>query len=208
MAELNPLRRRMIEDMKVRNLSPVTQRCYVHAVAKFVQYFNRSPDRLGLADVRTYQFHLMSSGMSWAGFNVAVCALRFFYDVTLGRSAMVDRIPYARKQLPVILSADEVVQFLAAVPNLKHRTALMTAYAAGLRVSEVMRLKILQRAAPTAPPGGRGAHHRRDNRDLSSRQTGRQPLPQPAPASADHCPRAHAQRPPAVSRLDPRAHPP
>src|ERR1700730_17842035 len=82
--------------------------------------------------------------MSWAGFNVAVCALRFFYGVTLGRSAMVDRIPYARKrrQLPVILSADEVTRFLAAVPNRKHRTALMTAYAAGLRVSEVVRLKI------------------------------------------------------------------
>src|SRR3984893_7759296 len=132
MAELNPLRRRMIEDMKVRNLSPVTQRCYVHAVAKFAQYFNRSPDRLGLADVRTYQIHLVSSGMSWAGFNVAVCALRFFYGITLGRSAMVDRIPYARKrrQLPVILSADEVARFLAAVPTLKHWTALMTAYAA------------------------------------------------------------------------------
>jgi integrase/recombinase XerD len=96
MAELNPLRRRMIEDMKVRNLSPVTQRCYVHAVAKFAQYFNRSPDRLGLADVRTYQIHLVSSGMSWAGFNVAVCALRFFYGITLGRSAMVDRIPSLR----------------------------------------------------------------------------------------------------------------
>jgi hypothetical protein len=62
MAELNPLRRRMIEDMKVRNLSPVTQRCYVHAVAKFARYFNRSPDRLGLTDVRTYQIHLASSG--------------------------------------------------------------------------------------------------------------------------------------------------
>ena len=66
MAELNPLRRRMIEDMKVRNLSPVTQRCYVHAVAKFAQFFDRSPDRLGLAEVRTYQIHLVSSGMSWA----------------------------------------------------------------------------------------------------------------------------------------------
>src|SRR5260221_9821270 len=139
-----PLRRRMSEDMQVRNLSPVTQRCYVHAVAKFAQHFNRSPDRLGLAEVRTYQIHLVSTGTSWAGFNVAVCALRFFYGVTLGRAAMVDRIPYARKrrQLPVILSADEVVRFLAAVPSLKHRTALMTAYAAGLRVSEVVRLKI------------------------------------------------------------------
>ena len=144
MAEMNPLRRRMIEDMKIRNLSPVTQRCYVHAVAKFARHFNRSPDRLGLAEIRSYQIHLTSIGISWAGFNVAVCALRFFYGVTLGRAAMVERIPYARKrrQLPVILSAEEIARFLAAVPSLKHRTALMTAYAAGLRVSEVVHLKL------------------------------------------------------------------
>jgi hypothetical protein len=84
MAEMNPLRRCMIEDMKVRNLSPATQRCYVHAVAKFAQHFNRSPDRLGLAEIRAYQIHLTSIGGSWAGFNVAVCALRFFYGVTPG----------------------------------------------------------------------------------------------------------------------------
>jgi integrase/recombinase XerD len=144
MTDMSPLRRRMIEDMKIRNLSPKTQRCYVHAVAKFAQHFHRSPDRLALAEVRAYQIHLTSIGASWAGFNVAVCALRFFYGVTLGRTAMVERIPYARKhrQLPVILSADEITRFLAAVPSLKHRTALMTAYAAGLRVSEVVHLKI------------------------------------------------------------------
>ena len=144
MTEMNPLRRRMIEDMQVRNLSPVTQRCYVHAVAKFAQHFNRSPDRLGLEEVRAYQIHLTTTGISWAGFNVAVCALRFLYGVTLGRTAMVERIPYARKQqqLPVILSADEIVRFFAAVPSLKHRTALMAAYAAGLRVSEVVQLRV------------------------------------------------------------------
>ena len=144
MAEINPLRRRMIEDMKIRNLSPVTQRCYVHAVAKFARHFNRSPDQLELAEIRAYQIHLTSTGASWAAFNVAVSALRFFYGVTLGRAAMVERIPYARKQqqLPVILSADEVVRFFAAVPGLKNRTALMTAYAAGLRVSEVVGLRV------------------------------------------------------------------
>ena len=144
MAEMSPLRRRMIEDMKVRNLSPVTQRCYVHAVAKFARHFSRSPNRLGLTEIRAYQIHLTTTGLSWAGFNVAVCALRFFYGVTLGRTAIVERIPYARKrrQLPVILSAEEVVRFFAAVPSLKHRTALMTAYAAGLRVSEVVRVKL------------------------------------------------------------------
>lgn len=144
MANLSLLRRRMIEDMQVRNLSPVTERCYVHAIAKFARHFNRSPDRLGLAEIRAYQIHLTTTGISWAGFNVAVCALRFFYGITLGRTAMVERIPYARKrrQLPVILSVDEIARFLAAVPSLKHRTALMTAYAAGLRVSEVVHLKI------------------------------------------------------------------
>ena len=113
MAEKNPLRRRMIEDMQLR--------CYVHAVAQFARHFNQSPDRLGRAEIRAYQIHLTTTGISWAGFNVAVCALRFFYGVTLGRTAMVDRIPYARKprRLPVILSADELVQFFSAVPNLK-----------------------------------------------------------------------------------------
>jgi integrase/recombinase XerD len=116
MAEVTPLRRRMIEDMQVRNLSPVTQRCYVRAVAKFARHLNRSPDRLGLAEIRAYQIHLTTTGISWAGFNVAVCALRFFYGVPLGRTAIVERIPYARKrrQLPVILSADEVMKFFAA----------------------------------------------------------------------------------------------
>jgi site-specific recombinase XerD len=144
MAEMNPLRRRMVEDMKTRNLSPVTQRCYVHAVAKFARHFNRPPDQLGLTEVRAYQIHLNSTGASWAAFNVAVSALRFFYGVTLGRAEMVERIPYARKQqqLPVILSAEEVVRFLVAVPGLKNRTALMTAYAAGLRVSEVVGLRV------------------------------------------------------------------
>ena len=87
--------------------------------------------------------HLVSTGVSWQGFNQAVCALRFFYGVTLGRAAMVERIPYVRKlqQLPVVLSGAEVVRFLAAVRGLKHRMALTTAYAAGLRVSEVVRLK-------------------------------------------------------------------
>src|ERR1700757_3923757 len=142
MAEMNPLRRRMIEDMQVRNLSPVTQRCYVHAVAKFAQHFNRSPDRLGLEEIRAYQIHLTATGISWAGFNVAVCALRFFYGVTLGRTAMVERIPYARKhrQLPVILSTDEVARFFAAVPSLKPRPAWSAAYAAGPGVWKGVRL--------------------------------------------------------------------
>ncbi len=144
MAEMSPLRRRMIEDMTVRNLSPATQRSYLHAVTKFSQYFGRSPERLGLEDVRAFQVHLVSNGISWSGLNQTVCALRFFYGVTLGHGEIPERIPYARepRKLPLVLSADEVVRFLEAVPSLKTRAALTTAYAAGLRASEAVGLKL------------------------------------------------------------------
>jgi site-specific recombinase XerD len=144
MTEISPLRRRMVEDMTVRNLSPATQRSYLYAVAKFSRFFGKSPERLELEDVRTYRVHLASQGIAWATLNQTVAALRFFYGVTLGRPEIPERIAYARepRRLPVVLSADEVVRFLEAVPSLKSRTALTTAYAAGLRVSEVVALKV------------------------------------------------------------------
>ncbi len=112
MVELSPLRRSMIEDMTIRNLSPATQRSYVDAEAKFSRYFDRSPDRLGLKDVRAFQVHLVSTGISWPALNQAVCALRFFYGVTLGHAEIPERIAYARspRTLPVVSSADEVVR--------------------------------------------------------------------------------------------------
>ena len=77
----------------------------------------------------------MSNGISWAALNQTVCALRFFFGVTLGQAEMPERIPYARKPrtLPLVLSADEVVRFLEAVSKPEDRAALTTAYAAGLR---------------------------------------------------------------------------
>ena len=142
---MSPLRRRMIDDMSLRNLSPATQRSYLHAVTKFSRYFGRSPDRLGLEDVRAFQVHLVSQDISWPALNQTVCALRFFYGVTLDRGEIPERIAYARtpRKLPVILSADEVVRFLEAVPSLKARAALTTAYAAGLRASEAVSLKVV-----------------------------------------------------------------
>ena len=111
MAKMSPLRRRMIEDMTIRNLSPATQQSYVHAVSKFSRYFGTSPDRLGLEDVRAYQVHLISNSL-----NQVVCALRFFYGVTLDQATIPERIPYARepRKLPTVPSADEVVRFLEA----------------------------------------------------------------------------------------------
>ncbi len=144
MAEPSPLRRRMIEDMTVRNLSPATQRSYVHHVAKFSRHFGRPLREAGLEDVRAYQVHLVSQAVSWGALNQAVCALRFFFGVTMGRSDLPERIAYARasRRLPVVLSADEVARFLEAIWGLRNRTALTLAYATGLRVSEVTRLKI------------------------------------------------------------------
>ena len=144
MTGLSPLRRRMIDDMTIRNLSPATQRSYLHAVAKFSRHFGRAPDTLGLGEVRDFQVHLVAKGVSWGALNQTVCALRFFYGVTLGEATVPERIPYARtpRKLPVILSADEVVRFLEAVSSLKSRAALTTAYAAGLRASEVAGLMI------------------------------------------------------------------
>ena len=152
MAELSPLRRRMIEDMTIRNLSPATQRSYISAVSKLSRHFGRSPDRLDVEDIRAFQVHLAGTGISWPGLNQIVCALRFFYGVTLRRTDIPELIPYAREphKLPVVLSADEVVlsadevvRFLQAVSGLKSRAALATAYAAGLRAAEVASLRVV-----------------------------------------------------------------
>ena len=78
MATTSPLRQRMIEDMTIRNLSPATQQSYIYAVRKFSRHFGASPDRLGIADVRTYQLHLIAKKRSWSHINQAACALRFF----------------------------------------------------------------------------------------------------------------------------------
>ena len=144
MAQMNPLCRRMIDDMTIRNLSPSTQDAYVSAVRRLGKFFNRSPDKLTVEDIRKYQVHLARRGLAWGSLNKTVCALRFFYGTTLGRRQIPKLIPYARepRRLPVVLGADEVVRFLEAVPRLDARIALTTAYATGLRSSEVIRLKV------------------------------------------------------------------
>jgi integrase/recombinase XerD len=141
---VSPLPRRMIESMTIRNLSPSTQRSYVHAVEKFSQHFGRSPAQLGLEEVHAYQVHLASKGVAWATLNQIVCALRFLYGVTLIQNEVTERIPYAKRPrtLLEVLNREEVVRFLEAVPSLKARVALTRAYATGVRVSEVAAIEI------------------------------------------------------------------
>ncbi len=144
MATTSPLRQRMIEDMMIRNFSPATQQSYLYAIARFSLHFNCPPDRLGMEDVRAYQLHLIAKQYSWTHVNQVACALRFFYGVTLERKDALERIVYGREpdKLPPILGQEEVARLLAAVSGLRNRVALTTAYAAGLRVGEVARLKV------------------------------------------------------------------
>ncbi len=141
---MSPLRRRLIEDMQVRNLRH-TQRAYVEQVVRFARYFRRSPEHLGPAEIRTYLLHLTQERrLAASSIIVTVSALRFFYTVTLKRPWTVeDDIPASRKakKLPIVLSQDEVTRFLGAVDNLKHRVLLTVCYATGLRISEAVRLK-------------------------------------------------------------------
>jgi integrase/recombinase XerD len=144
MAQMTPLRRRMIDDMTLRNLSPATQQSYIYEVAKFSRFFGSSPESLGAEEVRAYQLHLVGQGWSWSHINKVSCALRFLFGVTLGRTDVSVRIVSGKqpRKLPVVLSGDEVVRFLEAIPGLSNRAALTCAYGAGLRVAEVCTLKI------------------------------------------------------------------
>jgi len=142
---MTPLRRRMIDDMTLRNFTPKTIQAYVRCVARFARYFHCSPERLGPEHVRAYLLHLRQErNASMSYYNQTRCALRFFYRVTLGRDDVPASIVPARQPhtLPVVLSGDEVARLFAAIGNLKHRAILMTTYAAGLRVSEVARLRV------------------------------------------------------------------
>ncbi len=141
---ISPLRRRMIEDMTVRKFAPKTQASYIRAVRHFTVFLGRAPDRASAEDLRRYQLRLASSGVSVASQNATVTALRFFFTVTLGRSAVTDRMPFVRepRKLPVVLSGQEVARLLDAAPGLKYKAALSVAYGAGLRASEVVSLKL------------------------------------------------------------------
>jgi site-specific recombinase XerD len=142
---MTPLRRRMLEDMSIRNFAENIQLSYLQQVVCFARHFDRSPDELGPEQVRAYQSHLVNERhLSASSVGTATAALRFLYRVTLRRDWTSDDIPMPKKpfKLPVVLSPEEVAIFLAAVVNLKHRTILMTAYAAGLRVSECTHLKV------------------------------------------------------------------
>lgn len=138
------LRERMAEDLRIRNYSPRTVECYVSMMARFAREFTKPPGQLGPEEIRAFQVRLIEKKVSWTQFNQAVCALRFFYRVTLPRDFAVEHIPFAKtqKKLPTVLSVDEVRRLLGALTNTKHRAVLSLIYATGLRLNEATHLKV------------------------------------------------------------------
>ena len=144
MTDISPLRRRMIEDMTIRKFAAKTQHDYVQRVRDFAAFLGRSPDTARKEDVRRYQLHLASSSAQVPKLNGTVSALRFFFDVTLDRPDLAKQAAfvYEPRKLPVVLSPEEVARLLEAAPGIKYKAALSVAYGGGLRVSEVVSLKV------------------------------------------------------------------
>jgi site-specific recombinase XerD len=138
------LRQRFIEDMQIRNLAVNTQDSYVQQVSVFARHFNKSPELLGPEQIRAYQVYLtIERKLATGSILIAISALRFLYKVTLKKDWIFeDIIPAPKKPqtLPVVLSPEEVIQFLDCVESRKHRAILATCYGAGLRISESVAL--------------------------------------------------------------------
>lgn len=141
---MTPLRQRFLEEFARRNYSPRTVQAYLAGVLRFVRFTGRSPELASPEDLRRFQLHLVAQRVSWSQFNQAACALRFFFTHVLHRPHFVPLVPFARKpkKLPVILSPDEVRRLLTAVTIDRDRLMLRLAYGCGLRLGEVLRLRV------------------------------------------------------------------
>jgi integrase/recombinase XerD len=141
---MGALRTKMIEEMRLRNFSPRTQQSYLSAMVGLVKHYRRAPDRLTQDEIRSYLLHLEKRGLSPSSRNVAISGLKFFYHQMLGWNEKQLFIPPRKRswQLPEVLGQKEVERLLLAATKRRDRCLLMTAYATGLRVSELVRLKV------------------------------------------------------------------
>lgn len=141
---ISPLRQRMIEDMRMRQLKPATQSCYLHQVIALGEYLGRSPQTATSEDLRRYQLHMVDSGLASSTINGNLSSLRFFFEVTLEDANRLKKIKRVRqpRRIPQILSAEEVTRLIETAGSLRSQAALSIAYGAGLRRNEVVHLKI------------------------------------------------------------------
>jgi site-specific recombinase XerD len=141
---ISPLRQRMLDAMAVRNFSDKTRHDYIRQVKSFASFLGRSPDTASADDLRRFQLHQRQNGVQPSSMNGAVSALRFFFSTTLDRPDMERHLTFVRepRKIPVILSPQEIGRLLEAAPGPKYKAAMSAAYSAGLRVSEVVALKV------------------------------------------------------------------
>ncbi len=142
---ISPLRQRMIDDMRMRKLSPKTQSSYIRVVKRFARFLGRSPDTADAEDLRRYQLYLVEHGISSISLNATTTGLKFLFESTLGHPELLTKMHAVHEPriLTVILSREEVARLLSAVDDLKLQTALSVAYGAGLRAGEVVSLNQL-----------------------------------------------------------------
>jgi integrase/recombinase XerD len=142
---MTPLRAKMIRDMQLQRLAPRTQEAYIAAVAGLAKFYGYSPDQLSPDQIRAYLHHLLvERRRAWSSCNQVACGLKFFYVTTLGWDALHLNLPprTGRPPLPPLMSVAELQRLFTSAPNPRARTLLMTTYAAGLRVGEVVRLRL------------------------------------------------------------------
>jgi integrase/recombinase XerD len=141
---ISPLRQRMLDAMAVRNFSGKTRHDYIRHIKSFASFLGRSPDTASADDLRRFQLHQRQNGVQPSTMNSAVSALRFFFSTTLDRPDMERHLTFVRepRKIPVILSPQEISRLFEAAPGPKYKAAMSTAYSAGLRVSEVVALKV------------------------------------------------------------------
>ena len=140
---MTPLRQRFIEDLQLRNRSPKTIAAYVYHVRELARHFQQSPERLSDDQIHRYLLYLLhDKQVSWASYNQAVAAFRFFYRVTYPSDTLVTRLPYGKrpKRLPTVRSPQQVALFLDRVHGRTNQMVLRTIYATGLRISEALHL--------------------------------------------------------------------
>jgi integrase/recombinase XerD len=142
---MTALRQQMENDMVLRGMAVRTRQSYIEAARGLAKFYRRSPDAISVEEVQSYLLHLLRErGLSYSTCNLVTNGLRFFYRITLGQSETEFCLPRPKtpQRLPEILSREEIERLFAVTTNLKHRVLLMATYSAGLRVSEVARLKV------------------------------------------------------------------
>ena len=142
---MTPLRQRMLNDTTVRGLAENTKKSYLSSVTGLARHYRRSPDQVSAQEVQDYLIHLHEQReLAWQSCNCVRHGIRFFYRITLGLPEPHFYLPGAKtpSALPEILNHEELLRLFTVTTNPKHRTLLMTAYAAGLRCSELTRLRV------------------------------------------------------------------